>query len=230
MCGNVNGPRDQLSSARDTTSGACPSGPPMRKTRSRPRPRQCSRRCANCSDVHARPGTSSATTCAPLGNAESTRAPSSDFARTVSRPLPRWPGSISTSSSGSQCDSRLRYSAKPSATHAGARSPTAINRAFIRACYPRLHIRPEMRKYRLREGTPRARACKTGPSAAWMPQQSLQGCIHGVTRLAGHGLAASPARSQAFQVAVSQEAAAVSPYSSMEPGGWSPTVHRRSSA
>ena len=39
-----------------------------------------------------------------------TRAPSSAVARAASRPLPRSPGSISTSSSGSQCDSRWRYS------------------------------------------------------------------------------------------------------------------------
>jgi glycolate oxidase iron-sulfur subunit len=54
----------------------------------------------------------------------------------------------------------------------------------------------------LREGTPRMRGwceampCKPGPSVAWMPQQSLHGRIHGVTRLAGHGLAPAPQKSR----------------------------------
>ena len=84
-------------------------------------------------ESQALPPPSSTTTCADFGNAPSTRAPSSAMARAGSRPLPRMPGATSTSSSGSQCDSRLRYSAKPSATHAGARSPTATSRAFIAA-------------------------------------------------------------------------------------------------
>src|SRR4249919_4300732 len=50
MCGKVSGPSDQVSSARAVTSGACPSGPPIRKHRSRPAPRHCSMRCASCSE------------------------------------------------------------------------------------------------------------------------------------------------------------------------------------
>ena len=53
------------------------------------------------------------TTCASFGRAASTRPPSSSIARAGSRPLPRNPGSISTSSSGSQCDRRFRYSSNP---------------------------------------------------------------------------------------------------------------------
>ena len=92
--------------------------------------RQNSRRWASCSELSWRPGTSSATTRAFLGNAASTRRPSSSMARCGSRPLPRRPGSISISSSGSQCDKRFWYSPNPCATHVGARSPVAIRRAF----------------------------------------------------------------------------------------------------
>src|ERR1700754_1492145 len=63
------------------------------------------------------------------GKAARMAAPSSSVARTSSRPLPRMPGLISINSSGSSCERRLRYSAKPSATQAGMRSPTAMSRA-----------------------------------------------------------------------------------------------------
>ena len=136
MCGSVSGPSDQRSSARASTSGAWPSGPPISSARSRPCPRQCSSRCASCCDDHGWPRPSSAITVACLGNAASTRAPSSAAARAGSRPLPRRPGSISTSSSGNQCERRFWYSPNPSAIQEGARSPTAINFAFIAACQP----------------------------------------------------------------------------------------------
>ena len=92
MCGSVSGPSDQLSSAAAITSGAWPSGPPIRKARSRPCCRQASRRSASCSEEYGLPRPSRDTTWACLGKAASTRAPSSAIARAASRPLPRMPG------------------------------------------------------------------------------------------------------------------------------------------
>ena len=76
-------------------------------------------------------GPSSATTCAPFGSAASTRAPSSEVARAASRPLPRRPGSISTDPAAASATVASGIRRIPRATHAGARSPTAISRAFI---------------------------------------------------------------------------------------------------
>src|SRR5581483_2259338 len=82
---------------------------------------------ASCSLDHDSPRPSSAITRELRGSAASSASPSSCNARCTSRFLPR--GLTSISSSGSSCDSRLRYSEKPCATHAGMRSHTAIKRA-----------------------------------------------------------------------------------------------------
>ena len=109
MCGRVKGPSDHCSSVLAMTSAAYLPGR-RSKARSRPCPRQCSNRCAECSLAQGFPRTSSETTCAFFGSADSTRAPSSWVHGPHRRPLPRRPGSISTSSSGNQCDSRFWYS------------------------------------------------------------------------------------------------------------------------
>ena len=130
MCGRVSGPSDHDSSARCSTSGACPSGPPMRNARSRP----------------ARASVPAAATTVPnstRGRGRRARPPahSSAARRRHARPPPPWrarhrgpcragpvrfrPVRTEASATGAG-DSRR----KPCATQDGARSPTAMRRAF----------------------------------------------------------------------------------------------------